>query len=103
MVRIANSIRLKITVIVFFSTLFTMLISWTISYYFIDKFYVSHTKNSLVSTYAACNEFFNDLDNSIIDYAIESERPYNINYAKQTIIAFVAGLAISCAIIFVMF
>ena len=63
MVRIANSIRLKITVIVFFSTLFTMLISWTISYYFIDKFYVSHTKNSLVSTYAACNEFFNDLDN----------------------------------------
>ena len=40
---------------------------------------------------------------SIIDYAIESERPYNINYAKQTIIAFVAGLVISCAIIFVMF
>lgn len=40
---------------------------------------------------------------SIIDYAIESERPYNINYTKQTAIAFVAGLVISCAIIFVMF
>ena len=63
MVRIANSIRLKITVIVFFSTLFTMLISWTISYYFIDKFYVSHTKNSLISTYTSCNDFFNDKEN----------------------------------------
>ena len=40
---------------------------------------------------------------SIIDYAIESERPYNINYTKQTAVAFVAGLVISCAIIFVMF
>ena len=40
---------------------------------------------------------------SIIDYAIESERPFNINYTKQTAIAFIAGLVISCAIIFVMF
>ena len=40
---------------------------------------------------------------SIIDYAIESQKPYNISYTKQTIIAFLAGVVISCAIIFVMF
>ena len=40
---------------------------------------------------------------SIIDYAIESEKPYNINYTKQTAIAFLAGVVIAGAIIFVMF
>ena len=40
---------------------------------------------------------------SIIDYAIESEKPYNINYTKQTIIATLAGIVVACAIIFVMF
>ena len=63
MLRIANSIRLKIAVIVFFSTLFTMIISWSISIHFIEKFYVTHTKNSLIETYKSCNEFFSDKEN----------------------------------------
>ena len=63
MLRISNSIRLKISVIVFFSTLITILISWSISSHFIEQFYVTHTKNSLVSTYESCNEFFNDVEN----------------------------------------
>ncbi len=63
MFRISNSIRLKITVIVFFSTLLTIIISWSISNHFIEQFYISHTKNSLVHTYESCNEFFSDPDN----------------------------------------
>ena len=63
MLRISNSIRLKITVIVFFSTFLTILISWSISNHFIEKFYVTHTKNSLIRTYESCNEFFSDAKN----------------------------------------
>ena len=55
MLRIKNSIRLKIAVIVFFSTLLTILISWSISNHFIAKYYVSHTKSLLVETYKSCN------------------------------------------------
>lgn len=63
MVRIANSIRLKITVIVFFSTLLTMLVSWSVSNHFIEQFYMSHTRNSLIDTYKSCNEFFSEVEN----------------------------------------
>ena len=62
MLRIKNSIRLKIAVIVFFSTLLTILISWSISNHFIAKYYVSHTKSLLVETYKSCNDFFSDVD-----------------------------------------
>ncbi|MBO4864071.1 MAG: HAMP domain-containing protein [Eubacterium sp.] len=63
MLRISHSIRLKISVIVLFSTFLTILISWSVSSHFIEQFYVTHTKNSLVSTYESCNEFFNDVEN----------------------------------------
>ena len=63
MYRISTSLRLKITVIVFFSTLLTIIISWSISNHFIEQFYISHTKNSLVHTYDSCNEFFSDASN----------------------------------------
>ncbi len=58
-----HSIRFKIASIVFLTTLVTIFISWYISNYFIQQFYISHTQNMLVTTYKSCNEFFNDEDN----------------------------------------
>ena len=63
MFRIRNSIRLKIATIVFLTTLFTILVAWSISSQFIEKFFVTHTNNSLLTTYRSCNEFFCDTDN----------------------------------------
>lgn len=40
---------------------------------------------------------------SIIDYAIESETPYNINVPKETIVSFAAGLVLGCVIVFLMY
>ncbi|MBR6404241.1 MAG: HAMP domain-containing protein [Eubacterium sp.] len=45
------------------TTLITILISWSISNHFIEKFYVAHTMNALRSTYESCNEFFGDKEN----------------------------------------
>lgn len=61
--RFGRSIRFKITIIVFLTTLFTITISWSLSYVFIEQFYVTHTKNMLIQTYNSCNEFFSDEDN----------------------------------------
>ena len=58
MFRISHSIRLKIAIIVFLSTVLTIVISWSISTHFIEQFYVTHTTNSLIKTYKSCNEFF---------------------------------------------
>ena len=58
-----HSIRFKIAIIVFLTTLLTILISWALSNHFIERFYVSHTKNMLVETYKSCNEFFKNSDN----------------------------------------
>ena len=58
-----HSIRFKIAIIVFLTTLLTILISWALSNHFIERFYVSHTKNMLVETYKSCNEFFQDEEN----------------------------------------
>ena len=58
-----HSIRFKIASIVFLTTLVTILISWYISNYFIQQFYVSHTQNMLVTTYNSCKAFFADEDN----------------------------------------
>ena len=60
-----HSIRFKIAIIVFVSTLVTILISWSISNHFIEQFYVTHTRNSLVTTFNSCNEFFDDSKNII--------------------------------------
>ena len=40
---------------------------------------------------------------SIIDKAIPEEKPYNINIAKQMIIYGIAGLIVSCGIIFIIY
>lgn len=40
---------------------------------------------------------------SIIDYAEEESAPYNINVVKQTVLAGMVGLVLSCAIVFTMF
>lgn len=69
--RFKNSIRFKIAILVFFTTLITILISWTISNHFIERFYVAHTMNALSATYRSCNEFFNDEANV---KALEKER-----------------------------
>ena len=61
--RFKHSIRFKIAILVFFTTLITILISWSISNHFIEKFYVAHTMNALRNTYESCNEFFGDEKN----------------------------------------
>ena len=48
-------------------------------------------------------KIYNIQNISIIDYAEEQAKPYNVNVLKQTIIAIAVGIAVSCAIIFVMF
>ena len=62
-IRFKHSIRFKIAIIVFVTTLLTILISWALSNHFIERFYVSHTKNMLVETYKSCNTFFQNTDN----------------------------------------
>ena len=69
--RFKNSIRFKIAILVFVTTFITILISWTISNHFIERFYVAHTMNALSATYRSCNEFFNDEENV---KALEKER-----------------------------
>ena len=69
-IRFKHSIRFKIAIIVFVTTLLTILISWALSNHFIERFYVSHTKNMLVETYKSCNEFFTNKDNIL---ALENE------------------------------
>ncbi len=56
--RFRHSIRFKIAIIVFLTTLVTILISWSISNHFIEQFFITHTKNTLIQTYNSCNEFF---------------------------------------------
>ena len=58
-----HSIRFKIAIIVFLSTLVTVFVSWTISNHFIEQFYVSHTRTSLIATYNSCNELFEEYAN----------------------------------------
>lgn len=48
-------------------------------------------------------KIYNIQNISIIDYAVEDTNPYNINIVKQSIIAILFGIVLSCAIIFVMF
>ncbi len=44
------------------------------------------------------------IDNvSVIDYAIESSSPYNINFTKQMLLASLAGIVLGAGIIFVIF
>ena len=74
--RFRNSIRLKIAILVFFTTLITILISWSISNHFIEKFYVAHTMNALVKTYRSCNEFFSDEKNI---EELENEKIVSLN------------------------
>ncbi len=59
-----HSIRFKIAIIVFVTTLITIFISWYLSNHFIEQFYVTHTKNMLVQTFNSCNEFFEDKENT---------------------------------------
>ena len=59
-----HSIRFKIAVIVFVTTLFTIFISWYLSNHFIEQFYVTHSKNMLVQTYESCDNFFSQKENS---------------------------------------
>ena len=63
MVRFRYTFRFKIALIVFLSTIVTILLSWVISEKFIERWYVAHTKASLVETYNSCNEFFQSDDN----------------------------------------
>ena len=74
--RFRNSIRLEIAILVFFTTLITILISWSISNHFIEKFYVAHTMNALVKTYRSCNEFFSDEKNI---EELENEKIVSLN------------------------
>ncbi len=60
-----HSIRFKIAIIVFLSTVVTIFISWSVSNHFIEQFYISHTRNSLITTFRSCNEFFEDEKNAI--------------------------------------
>lgn len=55
--------RFKIALIVFVSTIVTILLAWVISERFIERWYVAHTKASLVETYNSCNEFFQSEEN----------------------------------------
>jgi len=40
---------------------------------------------------------------SVIDYARESNSPYNISPVKETVIAFLIGIVLGCGIVFVMY
>lgn len=40
---------------------------------------------------------------SVIDYAEEMEKPYNVNVLKQTVLSGLIGVILSCGIVFVMF
>jgi len=62
--RFRHSIRFKIAIIVFLTTFVTIFISWSLSNHFIEQFFISHTKNTLIQTYNSCNEFFSDEDNT---------------------------------------
>lgn len=45
-----------------------------------------------------------NLDNvSVLDKAIEAEAPYNVNYPKDNLIYLLAGLVLSCGVIFVIY
>ena len=68
--KIKHSIRFKIAILVFSTTLCTILISWAVSNHFIERFYVSHTKSELIATYKSCNEFFSKEENIL---ALENE------------------------------
>ncbi len=48
-------------------------------------------------------DIYNIKNVSIIDSAIESNTPYNINFVKETVVAAFIGVALGIAIIFVMF
>ncbi len=48
-------------------------------------------------------KIYNIQNISIIDYAEEQTKPYNVNIFKQSVIAVVLGIVLSCAVIFVMF
>ncbi|MCR5214515.1 MAG: HAMP domain-containing histidine kinase [Eubacterium sp.] len=61
----SHSIRFKIAIIVFLSTIITIFISWSVSNHFIERFFVTHTRNSLITTFRSCNDFFDD-DKNII-------------------------------------
>lgn len=40
---------------------------------------------------------------SVIDYAEEMEKPYNVNVLKQTVLSGLIGAILSCGIVFIMF
>lgn len=45
-----------------------------------------------------------NLDNvSVLDKAIEAEAPYNVNYPKDNLMYLLAGLVLSCGVIFVIY
>ena len=49
------------------------------------------------------SELYNMNNVDILDEAIESEKPYNINVIKQTIIYFMLGFILSAGILFIIF
>ena len=63
MVRFRYTFRFKIALIVFISTIVTILLAWVISEKFIERWYVAHTKASLIETYNSCNDFFESDEN----------------------------------------
>ena len=85
--RFRHSIRFKIAIIVFLTTLVTILISWSISNHFIEQFFITHTKNTLIQTYNSCNEFFTDEGNTkkLKNEEIESLYGYIDNPSGSTI------------------
>lgn len=48
-------------------------------------------------------DIYNIKNVSVIDYAEEAVNPYNVNIIKQTVIAALIGIVLSCGIIFIMF